>query len=239
MLVDGAGNRVTSLSGGQSGTLKATVLTPTRPCRQWARSSSSQPRQRAWLHFTPGTGSALTDANGVAIVTVKPASYTAAGALALTATAVADGKTGTGGVNIAIGAAPLTVGTLSFTPAPTGCLPAFSTLSLNIPVTSGGKAGHRVDGPDLELAVHRRRHRHPGAGRDQQWRPAATYTNNGCVRGRDVITASDRQLRARRSRVEVSAANIGAIQFVEHHLPGTFDRAQGLGRPGPLARRPS
>jgi hypothetical protein len=46
------------------------------------------------LVFTPDTGSALTDANGVAVVTVKPASYTTAGALALTATSVVEGKTG-------------------------------------------------------------------------------------------------------------------------------------------------
>ena len=167
VLVDGSGNRVTSLSGGQSGTLKATVLTP-----------SGRPAVGEVVKFAAGTAglikisrrpySASTGADGVAVVTIKPAGYTAAGALALTATAEADSKTGTGGVDIAIGAAPLTVGTLSFTPAPNGVVPAFSTLSLNIPVTSNGKAADSIDGIDLELPVLRRRHRLPRAGRAQQ-----------------------------------------------------------------------
>ena len=110
-LVDGAGNAVASLSGGQSASLKATVLGPDgKPAAgaivQFATSSSSL------VAFTPDTASALTDANGVAVVPVQPASYTASGAAALSAPSVVEGKTGTAGLNIAIGAAPLTVGTL-------------------------------------------------------------------------------------------------------------------------------
>ncbi|HAV36341.1 MAG TPA: hypothetical protein DCX52_08295, partial [Massilia sp.] len=106
-LVDGAGNAVTSLSGGQSATLKAIVLQPDGKPAVGAivAFATSAP---GLVAFTPDTATALTDAAGVAVVTVKPASYTASGAAALSATSVVEGKTGTAGLNIAIGAAPLT-----------------------------------------------------------------------------------------------------------------------------------
>ncbi|MEN3274496.1 MAG: hypothetical protein V7631_286 [Massilia sp.] len=64
-LVDGSGNTVTSLSGGQTASLKATVPGPAgKPAAgaivQFATSAQDL------VSFKPETGSALTDANGVA-----------------------------------------------------------------------------------------------------------------------------------------------------------------------------
>jgi hypothetical protein len=230
VLTDGSGNSVTSLSGGQSGTLKATVLNPAgKPTAgaivQFATAANGM------LVFTPDTGSALTDANGVAVVTVKPASYTTAGAVAVTATSVVEGKTGSGGLNIAIGAAPLTVGSLSFTAAPGGALPAFSTLALNIPVTSGGQPaaastglvlGSLCVGDGTATIV-------PGAISNGV--QVATYTNNGCTRGRDLITASIGNS-SQTIGVDVSAANIGAIQFAGTSQSGTSIVLKGSGGQG-------
>jgi len=227
---DGSGNAVTSLSGGQSGTLKATVLTPAgKPAAgaivQFATATAGM------LVFTPETGSALTDANGVAVVTVKPASYTTAGAVALTATSVVEGKTGSSSVNIAIGAAPLTVGTLAFSPAPTGRLPAFSTLALNIPVTSGGQPATASTGLSLTSLCAGDGTATLVAGAMSNGVQLATYTNNGCVRGRDVITASIGNS-SQTIGVDVSAANIGAVQFSGTSLPGTSIVLKGSGGQG-------
>jgi hypothetical protein len=210
-LVDGSGNNVTSLSGGQSGTLKATVLTPAgKPAVgaivQFATAASGM------VVFTPDTGSALTDANGVAVVTVKPASYTTSGALALSATAVVEGKTGISGLNIAIGAAPLTVGALSFAEPPSNPLPAFSTVALNIPISSGGQPAAVSTGLVLTSDCVAAGSATLVAGPMNNGVQVATYTNNGCVLVTDRITASIGNS-SQPITLAVGTANIGSIQF--------------------------
>lgn len=229
-LVDGSGANVNSLSGGQSASVKATVLDATgRPAAnaivQFTAGSSTL------VSFTPETGSALTDANGVAVVAVKPASVTSAGATGITATSVVEGKTATATSNIAIGAAPLTVGTLSFASAQTGPLPAFSTVSLNIPVTTGGQPATSVSGLNMtSLCV--------GAGSATLVPGAfangvqnATYTNNGCTFGRDTITVSVGNS-SQSIALDVGAANIGAIQFTSSSVTGSSIVLKGSGGQG-------
>jgi len=230
-LMDGSNKAVTSLSGGQSGTLKATVLTPSgAPAAgaivQFATATDGM------IVFTPGTGSALTDANGVAVVTVKPASYTTAGALAVTATSVVEGKTGSSNLNIAIGAAPLEVGTLSFASARSGSLPAFSTVALNIPVTSGGQPATASTGLSLtsDCVGDGTATIVPGALANGV--QVATYTNKGCTRVHDVITASIGNS-SKTIGIDVGAANIGTIEFTGSSLSGTsivLKGSGGLGR---------
>lgn len=230
-LLDSSGNPATSLSGGQSGTLKATVLT-----------AAGKPAANAvvqfkagtdgLVEFTPGTGSALTDANGVAVITVKPASFTAAGALSVTATSVVANQTAIASTNLAVGAAPLTVGALSFTSTPPGALPAFSTLSLNIPVTSGGQPVSSVSGLTLtSLCVgNGTATLVPGAVANGV--QLATYTNNGCTLGHDTITASIGNS-SQIIGVDVGAANIGSIQFASVNPANTsivLKGSGGLGR---------
>jgi len=67
------GASVNSLSGGQSASVKATVLTAAgKPAANVIVQFSAT--NRDLVSFTPETGSALTDANGVAVVSVKPVS---------------------------------------------------------------------------------------------------------------------------------------------------------------------
>ena len=229
-LLDATGKPVTSLSGGQSGTLKATVLTPAgapaaNAIVQFATATPDL------VVFTPSTGSALTDASGVAMVTVKPASFTSAGAAGLSATSVVEGKTGSGGVNIAIGAAPLTVGALSFAPAPSGTLPAFSTVALNIPVTSGGQPASVSTGLTLGSLCVADGTATLVPGAISNGVQVATYTNNGCVRGRDTITAAIGNS-SQAIGIDVGPANIGAITFTGTSLAGTSIVLKGSGGQG-------
>lgn len=229
-LTDGSGAAVTSLSGGQSASVKATVLAAGgKPAVgaivQFTAGADSL------VAFTPEAGSALTDANGVAVITVKPASMTASGAVAITATSVVAGRTATATSNIAVGAAPLTVGTLAFSPAPTGRLPAFSTLSLSIPITSGGQPATSVSGLNLtSLCVG------DGAatlvpGSFANGVQVATYTNNGCLRGRDTLTVSIGNS-TQTIGVDVDAANIGTIQFSGSSAGGNSIVLKGSGGQG-------
>ncbi|MGI4721072.1 MAG: hypothetical protein ACRYGO_04615 [Janthinobacterium lividum] len=229
-LTDGGGANVTSLSGGQSATVKATVL-----------NASGQPAAGAIVQFTasadglvvftPESGSALTDANGVAVISVKPASVTSAGAVGITATSVVGGKTATASSNIAVGAAPLTVGALAFSPAPTGVLPAFSTVSLSIPVTSGGSPATSVSGLNMTSLCQGDGTATLVAGAFANGVQTATYTNNGCLRGRDVITVSIGNS-TQTIALDVGAANIGAIQFSGTSVSGTSIVLKGSGGQG-------
>ena len=229
-IVDGSGNAVNTLAGGQSASLRATVLTAAgRPAVgaivQFTAGTNDL------VEFTPATGSALTDANGVAVVTVKPARVTASRALAIKATSEGDGKAATATSNIAGGAAPLTVGTLSFSPAPTGRLPAFSTLSLNIPVTSGGQPVSSVSGLNLNSLCVGDGTATLVAGAIANGVQLATYTNNGCLRGRDLITVSIGNS-TQTIGVDVDPANIGAIQFSGTNMSGTSIVLKGSGGQG-------
>lgn len=230
-MVDGSGNAVTSLSGGQTATLKATVLTPAgKPASgaivQFAAATADL------VSLAPETGSALTDANGVAVVTIKPASYTASGATALSATAVVEGKTGTSGLNIAIGAAPLTVGTLSFATAPSNPLPAFSTVVLNIPVTSNNQPANVSTGLVLTSDCVGAGSATLVPGPMSNGVQVATYTNNGCTLGTDRITASIGNS-SQGITLAVGTANVGSIQFASGSLAGqsiVLKGSGGLGR---------
>jgi len=229
-LTDGAGAAVTSLSGGQSATVKATVLNAAgKPAAnaivQFTASAA------ALVAFTPATGSALTDANGVAVVTVKPASVDSAGATAITATSVVEGKTATASSNISVGAAPRTIGALSFVPAPAGTLPAFSTVSLRIPVSSGGQPATEAPGLTMNSLCAGDGTATLVAGGFANGVQTATYTNNGCLRGTDRITVSLGNS-SQSIDIPVGAANIGAIQFVGTSVSGSSIVLKGSGGQG-------
>jgi len=227
-LTNGSGANITSLSGGQSASIKATVV-----------DSAGKPVAGAIVQFstselvvfTPATGSALTDANGVATVSVKPASTSSAGAVAITASSVVAGVTATASVNLSVGAAPLTVGSLSFAQAPTTSLPAFSTLSLNIPVTSGGQPATTVEGLSMTSLCSGDGTATLVAGAFANGVQTATYTNNGCLRVNDTITVTIGNS-SQSIQVAVSPANIGSILFSGSSVSGTAIVLKGSGGQG-------
>ena len=230
-VIDGAGASVNSLSGGQSGQVrvKLTDSTGIAAANAIVKFTASD---AALLEFTPASGSALTDATGTAVISVKPSSVTAAGAVAITAEGVVAGKTATAVVNIAVGAAPLTIGALTLTPAPTGKLPAFSTVAINIPVTSGGQPATSVPGLVLTSLCVGDGSSTIVMGALANGVQTATYTNNGCLRGTDRITATIGNS-SQSVNIDVDAANIGTMQFVGSDLQGTsivLKGSGGLGR---------
>ena len=229
-LTNGAGTPIASLSGGQSAIVKATLLNAAGTPAAGQIVNFTQ--NGNLVAFTPSSASALTDATGVAVVTVKPSSVTAAGATGITATAVVDLKTATASINLSIGAAPLTVGALSFAPPPTGPVPAFSTISLQIPVTSGGAAAANSLGLTLSSLCTGDGAATIVLGPFNAGVQMATYTNNGCTRVNDLITAAIGSS-VQSIALGVGSASIGTIQFVSSDLPGSsivLKGSGGLGR---------
>lgn len=211
-VVDANGANTNSLSGSQSATVRAVL-----------KDANNAPVPNAIVTFsfgnaalvtaTPASLSALTDSTGLATINIKPSSIDAAGATSLTATGTTNQKTASATVNLAIGAAPLTVGTLAFTPAVTETLPAFSTAVLSIPVTSAGAPVTAAPGLTLASLCVADGTASLVAGTIANGVMTATYTNKGCTRGTDVITVSIGNS-SKTINVPVASANIGTIQFV-------------------------
>ncbi|WP_334188913.1 Ig-like domain-containing protein [Noviherbaspirillum sp.] len=230
-VIDGSGATISTLSGGQNATARATFSDGSGAPVSGAI-VTFEASDEALLEFTPVSKSALTDNAGVAVINIKPKTFTSAGALTIKASAIKGTVSATSSANIAVGAAPLTVGNLSWNPAPVGSLPAFSTITLNVPVTSGGQPVSTVSGLTLtSLCVG------DGAativpGAVVNGVQMATYTNNGCNRGTDTVTASIGNSMKTIS-LNVDPANIGTIQFIGSDLAGSsivLKGSGGLGR---------
>ncbi|MGX4644098.1 Ig-like domain-containing protein [Massilia sp. SYSU DXS3249] len=85
--------------------------------------------------FSPSAGTALTDANGVARVTLRAASLAAGGAAKLTVTSSVAGTTATSETNYMVGATTLTFGTLK---AESDSIAAYGTTNLSVDLLAGG-----------------------------------------------------------------------------------------------------
>jgi hypothetical protein len=230
-VADSSGTQTTNIAGGQTATIKANVTL-----------DSGQPAANALVTFTagaanmvvfdPANGAVTTDATGLAVIKLHSASMTSSGAVSITATSVdAAGKTTTATVNLSIGAAPLAVGTLSLVPAPSAPLPAFNTLALNIPLTSGGQAATAATGLSMTSLCVGDGTATLVPGALSNGVQLATYTNNGCLRGTDVITVSAGSS-SQTINVPVAAANIGSIAFSSSSLNGASIVLKGSGGQG-------
>jgi hypothetical protein len=229
-IVDGGGGAITTLSGGQTGVVRTTFtdasgVAVANAIVKFAATDADL------IAFTPVSASALTDASGVAVINIKPFDFDAAGALTITASAIAGVKTAAASVNIAVGAAPLTVGALSWTPPPTGRLQAFSTVILNIPVTSAGQPASSVSGLSFSSPCKDDGTASIVQGALANGVQSATYTNNGCLRGTDVVTVSIGSS-TQSIAIEVDPANIGTVRFVGSSLPGSSIVLRGSGGQG-------
>ncbi|UOD32677.1 Ig-like domain-containing protein [Massilia violaceinigra] len=227
-LVDAAGLPISTLSGGQAGQVKVTLLdakgnvAPNEVVKFTA--------DETLLQFTPVSGSALTDASGVAVITVKPASVTSAGAVNINVVAVAGGKTVNGGINLAVGAAPLTLGTIKFVPERKEgeILPAFGTAVLQIPITTGNVAATTAPGLTINSLCTNDGTATIVPGALDKGMQSVTYTNKGCLRETDTITVSLGNFN-QTIKINVGKANIGTIQFVGSDLAGSSIVLRGSG----------
>lgn len=84
--------------------------------------------------FSPTAGTALTDASGVATISMRAASLSAGGAGTVTATSSVAGTTATGSANYSVGATTLTFGTLTASPA---SIQAYGSTLLSVDVLNG------------------------------------------------------------------------------------------------------
>lgn len=134
--VNSSGQATNSLSGASQLTAKATVLDKTgKAVPNAIVTFVTDPKLAV---FTPALGTALTDANGVASITMSAASPATGGAGGVTATASVAGTTVTGQANYSVGTTTLTFGNLTASPA---SIQAYESTVLSVQVLdASGKA---------------------------------------------------------------------------------------------------
>ena len=229
-LTNPAGATVSSISIGAPATVKATLRDAAGALVSNGVVTFST--DTALATIAPAT-TALTDASGVATVTLSPATITSAGASTITATAqlrsTASGAaniTVTGSTGFAVGVAAVTVAApvIGVGTAP---LSAFGTTSISVTVSLGGAPIATPQSVTFTSAC-------AGVGKAVLSTGIATvagvatgsYRDNGCA-GTDVITASVAGVTSASTSLVVTPPATGSIQFVSA-TPGIIS-LKGIG----------
>jgi len=145
-LVDAAGVASNALSAAAPLTARATVKDKDGKAVAGALVAFATDAKLAL--FTPSAGTSLTDTNGVATITLRPATLIANGAGTLTSTTTVGDATLTGSATYTIGATTLTFGTLS---ASETSLAAYGSTNLSVDVLNNG-ANYTAQSIDLAFS---------------------------------------------------------------------------------------
>jgi protocatechuate 3,4-dioxygenase beta subunit len=127
-----AGASTNALTGATPLTVKATVLDAAK--KPVPNAIVTFATDAALAVFSPTAGTALTDVNGVATISMRAASLAAGGAGTVTATSKVGDTTASGTANYSVGATTLTFGTLSASPAG---IQAYGSTVLSVDVLNG------------------------------------------------------------------------------------------------------
>jgi protocatechuate 3,4-dioxygenase beta subunit len=163
--------------------------------------------------FSPSAGTALTDANGVASVTMRTASLAAAGAGKVTVTSSVAGTTVTGESNYSVGATTLTFGTLS---AASSSIQAYGSTMLAVDVFAGGAkyTAQQVNVHFSSACVAAGKATLAATVATNNGTAQAVYRDQGCGND-DVITASaDGVPQSVTGRLAIAAPAPASVQFL-------------------------
>lgn len=200
-----------NLTGATPLTVKATVLDKDKKPVQNAIVTFATDNKLAT--FSPSAGTALTDANGVATVTMRAASLAAGGAAAVTAsTTVADAiVTGTG--NYAVGATALSFGTLS---AKEPKLQAYGTTVLSVDLLSGSAkyTDQQVNVNFSSACITAGKATVSSTVATNGGTASTVYRDKGCA-NTDIVTASsDSVAKSVTTTLDIAAPAAASVQFV-------------------------
>lgn len=201
------GSAVTSISPGSPAKVLATI-------RDAAGSGVANTvvtfSTTALAAMTPSTGTALTNASGVASVQIDAASLTAAGATTITATATVAGAVVSGSTGFGVSAANAVLGSFTLGTNP---LSSYATTSVSIPVT-GVPVTTPVTIKFSSICSGSGKATLPDSVQTVNGVATATYTDKGCA-STDTITASVAGLAVTKTTtLTVQSPGATSIQFV-------------------------
>ena len=202
------GAPTTSITSGTPATVKATLKYTSGAAVAGAVVTFSTDSTLATI--TPAA-TALTDTNGVATVTLSPATVNAAGATTITANSQAGTTALTGTIGYSVGGTVVTITNPTFGANP---LSAFGTTSVAVTVSSGGVP---VTTPQTVTFSS------PCASSSKAvFSPSVitvngiatgSYRDNGCA-GTDTVTASVSGIASSSATLTITAPTTGSIQYV-------------------------
>ena len=161
--------------------------------------------------LAPSSGATLSDANGVASVTLRPASLAANGAGKVTASAIIAGATVVGEANYAIGVTALTFGTLTLAP---NHIAAYGSTEVSVDVLAGGvKYANQLNVTFTSACVTAGKATIAASVPTQNGIARTTYRDQGCATN-DVISASaDGVATSATAALTIDVPTAASIQF--------------------------
>ena len=211
-MINAAGSASTALSGASPLTVRAVVL-----------DANKQPVPNALVTFTtsetlalftPGAGTALTDASGVASITMRVASLAAGGAGSVSASTSVAGTAVTGQANYGVNATALTFSALRLQPA---SINAYDSTMVTVDLLANGAkyAGQQVNVNFSSACVSAGKATLAATVATNNGTAQAVYRDQGCGNN-DVITATaDGVTTPVSGSLAIAAPSASSVQFVE------------------------
>ncbi|MFL6675406.1 MAG: Ig-like domain-containing protein [Massilia sp.] len=178
--------------------------------------------------FSPSAGTALTDAKGVASVTLRPASLAAGGAGKVTATTTIDGATVTGEANVAVGATALALGPLTLAAAQ---IDAYGSTVVSVDVTANGAryADEQLTVNFSSTCAAAGKATLAASARTVNGIAQAVFRDLGCG-ATDTLSASiDGVARPSSAQLQIAAPAAASVQFVSAEPVGQSIVIKGQG----------
>lgn len=210
-LVNAGGTASTALSGATPLTVRALVL-----------DANKQPLPNALVTFTteatlavfsPGAGTALTDATGTATITMRAASLAAGGAGSVSASTTVAGATITGEANYAVNATALTFSALRLEPA---SINAYDSTMISVDLLANGAkySGQQVNVNFSSTCVTAGKATLAATVATNNGTAQAVYRDQGCGNN-DVISATaDGVATPVSGALAIAAPSAASVQFV-------------------------
>lgn len=161
--------------------------------------------------LSPSSGTTLTDANGIASVTLRPASLAVSGAGTMTASITIAGTTVVGDANYMIGATALTLSALTLAP---NQIAAYGSTTISVDVLAGGiKYADRLNITFSSACVAAGKATFAASVPTNNGTAQAVYRDQGCANN-DVISASVvGAASASTATLVISAPAAASVQF--------------------------
>lgn len=205
------GASTNALSGATPLTVKATVLDANK--KPVPNAIVTFATDDSLATFSPTAGTALTDAAGVASVTMRAASLAAGGAGTVTATTSVASATVSGTGNYSVGATTLSFGALSASPS---SLQAYGSTVLSVDLLSGGAkyTNQQVNVSFSSACVTAGKATLAATVATNNGTAQTVYRDKGCANN-DVITVSaDGIAQAATTTVTIAPPLAASVQFV-------------------------
>jgi len=206
-----AGASTVALSAAAPLTVKATVLGADKKPVPNAIVTFSTDATLAT--FSPSAGTALTDANGVASVTMRAASLAAGGAGTVTASTSVAGTAVTGTSNYSVGATALSFGTLSANPA---SLQAYGSTVLSVDVLSGAAkyTDQQVNVTFSSACITDGKATVSATVATNKGTAQTVYRDKGCANNDIITVSSDSVAKSAGTTLTIAPPAAASVQFV-------------------------